>query len=60
MARISEMDTPLVLSLKLEDAILLRSLLMLHLQYLQPESRADVQRILDVVDTYLEVQLRPY
>lgn len=52
------MDTPLVLSLNLEDAILLRNMLKVQVQMLQPESRADTQKILNAVDTYLAVQLR--
>lgn len=53
------MDTPLVLRLKLEDAILLRNVLKVQVQMLQPESRADTQKILDAVNTYLAVQMRP-
>ena len=52
------MDTPLVLSLNLEDAILLRNVLKVQVQMLQPESRADVQKILEAVNIYLEVQLK--
>ncbi len=47
----------LTLRLTVDEAILLRDILMAQLQGLRPESRPDVQEILDAINTYLEVKL---
>ncbi len=48
----------LTLHLTLENAIILRNALMLFLQQSMPESRPEIQEILDSVNMYLAISLR--
>ena len=48
----------LTLHLTLDEAILLRDALMLQRQTSQPESRPDIEKLLEAVNLYLTIQLR--